>query len=149
MIKLIMMWRDNPELGADESRRHYFSQHTEMALATLYDVPGFIRYTQNEVVRHFVHRRNDRTAEDLTPDFDMMIELYFTDEEALQQCFGRPEMDLMFNDHSNFMDADADPSQRVYILKERVILERGIDGTLMVPTTPEAIAFDWDTVRGG
>lgn len=148
MIKLIMMWQHNPDLGAEGSSAHYFSKHTQMGLATLADVPGFIRYTQNTVMRHFVHRANDRAAEDRKPDFDMMIELYFTDEEALMQCFGRPEMDLMFADHPNFMDADADPSQRVYILHEHVALERGIDGTLMTPTTPAALEFDWDSLRG-
>lgn len=149
MIKLMMTWRDNPEKGADGSDAHYLAKHTEMGLATLADVPGFLRYTQNRVTRHFVHRRNGRETEDREPEFHRTIEIYFTDEEALMKVFNRPEMDVMFADHPNFMDADADPSQCVYLLEEVVALERGMDGTLMAPITARELEYDWPPTTAG
>ena len=67
MIKLLMTWRDNPKLGAEQCDRHYLGTHTRMANAVLADVPGFLRYTQNRVTRHFVHSYNGREAVDREP----------------------------------------------------------------------------------
>ena len=143
MIKLMMTWRDNQELGAEQCDRHYLTTHTRMGNAVLADVPGFLRYTQNRVKRHFVHQYNSRDTVDREPEFHRTIELYFTDQESLNRVFARPEMQLMFNDHRNFMQTDIDPSQSVYIMDEIVALERGRDGTLMVPAPPELVQFDW------
>ena len=143
MIKLMMTWRDNPELGAEQCDRHYLTTHTRMGNAVLADVPGFLRYTRNRVKRHFVHQYNSRDTVDREPEFHRTIELYFTDQESLNRVFTRPEMQLMFNDHRNFMQTDIDPSQSVYIMDEIVALERGRDGTLMVPAPPELVQFDW------
>lgn len=55
MIKLVSMWRHNPELGAQMSDEHYFQRHTPMALSLLSEIPGFLKYTQNSVV--VFHRR--------------------------------------------------------------------------------------------
>jgi uncharacterized protein (TIGR02118 family) len=142
MIKLMMVWSDAPDKTAEECDEHYLGVHTQMAHAVLHDVPGFVKYTQNRVVRHFVHNRNGRAAEDRTPDFDRSIELWFTDQAALQAVFNRPEMDLMFQDHPNFMDVDGSPSQRVYILDERVDSVRDRSGTLYVPSSTPS-TFDW------
>ena len=79
MIKLMITWRHNPELGAEACDEHYYSEHTAMALAVLADVPGFLRYTQNTVERHFVHQHNRRDTQDREPEFHTMIELYFTE----------------------------------------------------------------------
>jgi hypothetical protein len=147
MIKLLMTWRDNPKLGAEQCDRHYLGTHTRMANAVLADVPGFLRYTQNRVTRHFVHSHNAREAVDREPEFHRTIELYFTDQEALNRVFTRPEMQLMFNDHPNFMQTDVDPSQSVYIMDEIVALERGRDGTLMIPAPEELLRFDWSPLK--
>lgn len=147
MIKLMMTWSDAPGKTVEECDEHYFGPHTEMAYAALHDVPGFVKYTQNRVVRHFVHNRNDRTTEDQRSDFDRSIELWFTDQAALETVFTRPEMDIMFRDHPNFMDVDTAPSQRVYLLDERVASHRDHNGVintpLLIPST-----FDWASRRG-
>jgi len=139
----MMTWRDNPELGVEACDRHYLTRHTRMANAVLGDVPGFLRYTQNRVVRHFVHSYNSRETVDREPEFHRTIELHFADQEALERVFSRPEMQLMFNDHHNFMQTEIDPSQSVYIMHEIVALERGRDGSLMVPAPAELVRFDW------
>jgi uncharacterized protein (TIGR02118 family) len=147
MIKLMMLWKDAPEKSAAECDAHYFGPHTEMAFAVLHDVPGFIKYTQNRVVRHFVHNANNPESVDREPDFDRSIELWFRDEEALDAVFSRPEMKLMFADHPNFMDVDSSPSQRVYILEERVASHRDGHGVVHAPLVEST--YDWGSTGEG
>ncbi|MDJ0105029.1 EthD family reductase [Rhodococcus sp. GB-02] len=146
MIKLVSMWRHNPELGAQMSDEHYFQRHTPMALSLLSEIPGFLKYTQNSVVAHSVHRENSPEPEERDPEFHTMLELYFTDEDAVNQLFSNPEMARLFDDHPNFQDYEADPSMSVYIVRERVALERGIDGSLMVPASSNSTAGHSESV---
>lgn len=145
MIKIVTVWRHNPDLEAAACEEHYYSKHTAMALSVLADIPGFLKYTQNTVLSHSVNVKNSPVAEEREPEFHMMLELYFRDEESLGALFARPEMAFLFQDHPNFIDHQGDPSQSVYVVRERVALERGIDGSLMAPVAPASLVIDWNT----
>ena len=133
MIKMMVTWKDNPNKTVEENDAHYLGLHTQMGNYALHDVPGFLKYVQNRVVFHGVHEYNTREVHEREPDFDRSIELYFADEAAFEQCYGRPELDAMYADHLNFIHTEAAPSQKLYRLEERVEIVRGRDGTLYVP----------------
>jgi hypothetical protein len=71
-----------------------------------------------------VNDYNSRDSHSAVPDFDSFVELWFDSMESLQQAMGRPPLEVMYQDHENFMETDTAPNIRIYELDEEVILSK-------------------------
>jgi uncharacterized protein (TIGR02118 family) len=123
VIKMMYAWRDNPALTPEQCEAHYRAVHMGLARTAFNGVPGFRALRYSRVRRHLVNNYNQPVAVESEPDMDAFVELYFDDEETLQQAFGRPELAAMFADHENFMAVDVPANVHVYQLDETTILE--------------------------
>jgi hypothetical protein len=124
VIKVVFGWRDDPGRSPEECEQHYRDVHMGYARQAYDGVPGFMSLTYNRVRREQVNDFNGRDARDITPDMDAFVELVFDDAESLQQALGHPMLEVMFEDHANFMQVDAPENIRIYHVDETVILER-------------------------
>jgi uncharacterized protein (TIGR02118 family) len=124
MIKIVFGWRDDPGRSPEECERHYRNVHMGYARQAYDGVPGFVSIRYNRVRRAQVNDFNRREARDVEPDMDAFVELCFDDTESLEKAFADPLLDVMFEDHANFMQVDAPANIRIYHVDETVILER-------------------------
>lgn len=125
MIKMLFAWRDNPALSPEQCERHYRTVHIDLARTAFTGVAGFRSLRYNRVRRASVNNFNQRIAEEVTPDIDAFVELYFENADALARAFERPEVQRLFDDHENFMAVDVPANVHIYELDETVILEAG------------------------
>lgn len=123
MIKVISMWKRNPELTEKQCEDHYLEHHTKLAINALADVPGFIRYVQNKVVSQTNIDFNDvDTSRQVESEYDRIVELYFEDRESFEKAMARPEMAACLEDHPNFMDVNTLKSLVTLEVVETVVL---------------------------
>jgi len=123
VIKMLYAWRDNPALTPEQCEQHYRTVHMDLARTAFTGVEGFRSLRYNRVRRCSVNNFNQRIAEEITPDIDAFVELYFESADALARAFERPELQRLFDDHENFMAVDVPANVRIYDLDETVILE--------------------------
>jgi hypothetical protein len=127
MIKLVMSWKNNPHLSAEEADRHYEEVHTKLALAMIADKPEALAYVQNRVFASMAVDFNDpATMHEEPPQFDRYMEVYFEDVESMTAAMSRVGNVDPFADHPNFMDVDTPASLRVYHVESRVIANNGV-----------------------
>ena len=125
MIKIISMWKRNPELTEAQCEDHYRKHHTEMAIKALADAPGFIRYAQNKVVRQTNIDFNDaETALQVDPEYDRIVELWFEDMGSFEKAMARPELAACLEDHPNFMNVKTKKSLVTIEVSETVVLDK-------------------------
>lgn len=125
MIKIMSMWKRNPDLTEQQCEDHYRRNHTELAIKALADVPGFIRYAQNKVISQTNIDFNDAdTTRQVEPEYDRIVELYFEDQESFEKAMARPEMMACFNDHPNFMNVKTEKSLVTLEVSEVVVLDK-------------------------
>lgn len=125
MIKIVSMWKRNPDRSADECEQHYREVHTELAKKALANVPGFRRYVQNRICSQANYHFNDaHKPEQVEPEFDRFVELYFDDRESLEKAMSTPEMQACFDDHPNFMHVRTSKNLVIYDVIEEIPLER-------------------------
>jgi len=125
MIKIISMWKRNPNLTEDQCEGHYLSKHTELAVKALADAPGFIRYIQNKIISQTNIDFNDtNTSRQVGPEYDRIVELYFDDRESFEKAMARPEMAACLNDHPNFMNVNTAKSLVTLEVSETVVLDK-------------------------
>lgn len=122
MVKLIYTWRDNPELGPERSEAHYRKVHMDLAREVFTGREGFVSLTYNRVRRHLVNDHNEPTPHPEPSDVDAFLELVFTDRPSLDAAFADPAMQVLFDDHANFMAVDEPRNIHVYEVDETVIL---------------------------
>lgn len=120
MIKIVFGWRDHPDRSPAECERHYREVHMNLARRAFDGVGGFQALVYNRVNRHFVNDYNRRESRDRTPDMDAFVELYFDDRRSLEEAFARPIMQILYDDHANFMDVDVPANVRAYDVDETV-----------------------------
>lgn len=126
MIKIVTLWKRNPRLTEEECEEHYRTVHTALARKALENVPGFRRYIQNKVVNQTVYNFNDAARpEQVAPEYDRFVELYFDDMASLEKAMAAPEMQACLDDHPNFMDVRIPRSLVIYEVAERTVLEAG------------------------
>jgi uncharacterized protein (TIGR02118 family) len=124
MIKIISMWKRNPDITEEACEEHYLNAHTELAIKALAKVPGFRRYVQNKVISQTVYNFNDgENPAQVEPDFDRMVELYFDDKDALVKALESPEMKACYEDHTNFMNVCIPRNLVIYEVAEAIPLE--------------------------
>lgn len=127
MIKIMCLWKRNPKLTEKQCEDHYLKVHTKMAIEALADAPGFIRYIQNKVVSQTnIDFNNAGTAQQVEPEYDRIVELYFEDQESFEKIMARPEMAACLNDHPNFMNVKTTKSLVNLEVSETVVLDKNV-----------------------
>jgi hypothetical protein len=124
MIKVVFGWRDDPNRSPGECERHYRDVHMEYARQAYDGVEGFVSLSYNRVRREQLNDFNTRDPRDVEPDMDAFVELRFDDVESLERAFDNPLLDVMFEDHANFMQVDTPANIRIYHVDETLVLER-------------------------
>jgi len=125
MIKIVSLWKRNPNLTEKECEQHYQTVHTQLARAALGDVPGFRKYVQNKVVSETVYNFNDvENPAQEQPEYDRFVELYFDDIDSFNRAMARPEMKACFEDHPNFQNVNIARNLIIWEVEETIPLKR-------------------------
>jgi uncharacterized protein (TIGR02118 family) len=125
MIKIMSMWKRNPELTEQQCEDHYLTNHTELAIKALKNAPGFIRYAQNKVISQTnIDFNNADTSRKVEPEYDRIVELYFEDMKSFEKTMQQPEMVDCLKDHSNFMDVNTKKSLITLHVSETIVLKK-------------------------
>ncbi len=125
MVKLVSMWKRNPDKTEEECEDHYLKVHTELAKKALANVPGFRKYVQNKVISQAINNYNDTAnPEQVEPDYDRFVEIYFDDAESLEKALDTPEMRACYKDHPNFMNTKIPRNLVIYEVLEVIPLEK-------------------------
>jgi hypothetical protein len=136
MVKLVLMFKYAQDRPIEESERHYLTFHTTEAIKFFRELPGFVKYVQNRVVRHVEFRNNTQPGVEVPPAFDRSIEVFFTDAESMNNCVQHPRMRELWDDHPNFMDCGP-LTQDSYELEEVVPAFRSADGSFYERARPD------------
>jgi uncharacterized protein (TIGR02118 family) len=124
MIKIISMWKRNPDITDEACEAHYRGNHTALAIKALTNAPGFRKYIQNKVVSQTICNFNDASnIEQVAPDFDRVVELYFDNRESFERAMATPEMQACFEDHPNFMNIGIPKNLVIWEVLEEIPLE--------------------------
>jgi hypothetical protein len=135
VVKLVLLFRYAADRPREESEQHYLTFHTAKAIELFKESPGFLKYVQNRVVKHMEFRNNSQPGVEVEPAYDRSIELFFTDAEAMKECFSHPVLRELWDDHPNFMDCGP-LTQDAYELEEVVHAYRGPDGSFYQRVAP-------------
>lgn len=105
MIKQVALFRRRPDITLDAFHAYWRDRHSKVALR----IPGIVRYVQNHVL---VSEGQGH------PAFDAVAEVWFESMEVLRANTGIPELALVAEDETHFIDAD---SMQVIIADELVL----------------------------
>ncbi len=124
MIKVVFMWKDNPNLTVEQCEQHYQNVHTKLAVQGMQNSTGVIAYVQSRVKSCIVHDYNNPVGHPAEPEFDRMVEMYFENEEAAQAMLDPAALKGAFDDHPNFQNVDIPASLRIYVVEEAIPFQR-------------------------
>jgi hypothetical protein len=124
MIKVVYLWKDNPNLTREQCEQHYLNVHTKLAVQGMQSSTGVIAYVQSRVKSCIVHDYNNPVGHPAEPEFDRMVELYLDNEDILNAMMDPAALRETFADHVNFQHVDIPASLRIYVVEETIPFQR-------------------------
>lgn len=116
MIKLVMPMKRRPGMSVEEFREYYETQHRLIG-------DKYLNGFASKYMRRFINPLPDRAGNLRDPEYDVILEIWYPDEEAFQACgkhLGQPDIAREIReDEEKLFDMDID-HMRAYLVEEHV-----------------------------
>jgi len=123
VIKLIEMFRYNPNIPVEKQDEHYLNYTTNaLNLPLLRSMSGLLAYRQGRIVEAYRNDFNDPKPIPINPPYHRYAEVVFRDREAMLANMLSPEaLKPYYADHVHFMETDVASSLVSYIAEEHEV----------------------------
>jgi len=123
VIKLIELFRYNPNIPIEKQDEHYLSYTTEVLnLPLLRSMSGLLAYRQGRIVEAYRNDFNDPQPIPIRPPYHRYAEVVFRDRAAfLANALSSEALQPYYADHVHFMETDVPGSLVSYIAEEHEV----------------------------